>query len=254
MGHALSGVENYMIKGIYKSASGMLPRIKKQEVLANNISNASTPGYKKDRLFTKELTRAEKKQMPRQSDWVNPMANDLFIDFSQANFEKTGNDLDVAIDGPGFFTLQLDNGQQVLTRSGSFTVDENGYLSFPGGALVMGEGGPIQIGDGNVSIGQTGQVESNGSSVGRIVPVTVQDMQQLEKVGSSLFVVPQGVQLTPATGSSIQQGYVEAANVDIVKEMIEMIISFREFEANAKAVQAQDQSLDHLFRRVGGNG
>ncbi|MDF1543633.1 MAG: flagellar basal-body rod protein FlgF [bacterium] len=243
-----------MIKGLYSSASGMLPSVKRQEVLANNISNASTPGYKKDRLFTTELTRAEKKQLPTQSDWVNPMANDIFVDFEQANFDRTGNPLDMAIDGEGFFTLQLEDGQQVLTRSGSFTVDESGYLSFPGGALVMGEGGPIQVGDGKISVGQTGEIESDGLAVGRIVPVTVDDLQKLEKIGSSLYAVPEGVQLTSSRNFALQQGFVESANVDIVREMIDMIISFREFEANAKSIQAQDQSLDNLFRRVGGNG
>ena len=99
-----------MIKGIYTSASGMIPGIRKQEIIANNISNVSTPGFKKDMLFVKELSNAQKKAVTTRSDWENPMSNKVFTDYSQGTFEKTGNPLDLAIDGPGFFTLQLDDG------------------------------------------------------------------------------------------------------------------------------------------------
>ncbi len=243
-----------MIKGIYTSASGMLPKIKKQEVTANNLANASTPGFKKDRIFAKELTRIERKNAPVKTDWEQPMVNNVYTDFSQGIFEKTGNSLDFAIDGDGFFTLQLDDGSQVLTRSGSFVVNQDGMLSFPGGALLMGEGGALEVGNGKISLGQTGEIESNGLSVGKIVPVTVEDLSLLDKIGGSFYKVPEGTQLIPVETTSFQQGYVEASNVDIVAEMIEMIISFREYEANSKAIQAQDQSLSQLFNRVGGNG
>lgn len=242
-----------MIKGIYTSASGMLPGIKKQEITANNIANASTPGFKKDSLFVKELSSIEKKNVATRTDWENPMSNKVFTDFSQANFEKTGNPLDLAIDGKGFFTLQLDDGSTVLTRSGSFMVDESGMLSFPQGATVMGESGAINVGNGNVTVSQTGIVESDGIQVGRIVPVTIKDFNQLNKIGGSLYALPEGVEITPVQDFSIQQGFLESSNVDIVGEMIEMIVSFREYEANAKALQAQDKSLENLFQRVGGN-
>ncbi len=160
-----------MIKGIYSSASGMIPGVRKQEILANNISNASTPGFKKDMLFVKELTKAQKKAITTRTDWENPMSNKVFTDYSQGTFDKTGNPLDLAIDGEGFFTLQLDDGSTVLTRSGSFVVDNTGLLSFPEGAKVMGESGAINVGNGNVSVSQTGIVESDGTQVGRIVPV-----------------------------------------------------------------------------------
>ena len=240
-----------MIKGIFTSASGMLPRIKKQELTAHNIANVSTPGYKRDMLFTKELTRAEQRLVRTQSDWQKPMVNEVYTDYTSGIFDKTGNPLDLAIDGDGFFTLELADGTRVLTRAGSFTVNGEGFLAFPGGPLVIGEGGPIEVGDGKVTVSQSGEVDADGTVVGRIVPTTVDNIDRLTKIGSSLFTVPEGVEQIPVTTATIRQGYLEAANVDIVGEMIDMIVSFRTYEANAKALQTQDQSLEQLFNRVG---
>ncbi|UCD63424.1 MAG: flagellar hook-basal body protein [Candidatus Zixiibacteriota bacterium] len=243
-----------MIKGIFTSASGMIPRIKKQEISANNIANASTPGFKKDQIFTRELSKAEKRLQPRKSDWQQPMVDEVYTSYAPGVFDKTGNQLDLAIDGEGFFRLQLPDGSTALTRAGCFSVNEEGFVSFPGGALLVGEGGPLEVGNGKVAVAQNGTVEVDGSAAGRITPVTVADFEQLEKIGSSLFAVPEGTTLITVETSTIQQGFLEASNVDIVREMIDMIISFRNYEADAKAVQVQDQSLDHLFRRVGSNG
>ncbi len=243
-----------MIKGIYTSASGMVPRIKKQELTANNIANVSTPGFKKDTVFTHELSRAEAKMRPQKSDWQTPMVDDIYTNFAPGVFDKTGNPLDLAIDGEGFFTLELPDGSTALTRAGAFTVDSEGFLAFPGGALVLGEGGPLEVGNGQISISLNGNVEIDGDNVGTIAPVTVDNLDQLEKIGSAMFRVPEGVTLQPAANSTVQQGFLEAANVDVVREMIDMIISFRQYEADSKSIQVQDQSLDHLFNRVGPKG
>lgn len=242
-----------MIKGLYTSASGMIPHLRKQEASANNLANVGTAGYKKDGVFTQELSRAEQRHAAKRSDWEQPMVDDVFVDFSQGVFNKTGSSLDMAIDGEGFFQLQFEDGSTVLTRSGSFTVDGDGFLAFPGGALVMGEGGPITVGSGRVDVSADGEIQVDGSVVGRIIPQTVDDLSQLEKVGNAAFAVPDGVTLTPVEDAQIRQGYVEQSNVDIVREMIDMIISYRAYEANAKSVQTQDKSLDALFSRVGGN-
>jgi len=232
----------------------MLPRIKKQEITAHNLANVSTTGYKRDMLFVKELSRAEKKLVAKKSDWEKPMVNQVYTDFAPGIFDKTGNPLDLAIDGDGFFTLELPDGTRALTRAGSFTVNQEGMLAFPGGALLLGDGGPIEVGNGKVSVAPSGDVDIDGFVVGRIVPMTVSDLTQLQKVGSSLFIVPEGTELIPVDKATIRQGYLEASNVDVVREMVDMIISFRSYEANARAVQAQDQSLEHLFNRVGQRG
>ncbi len=243
-----------MIKGMYSSASGMIPRVKKQEMVANNVANAGTVGYKKDTMFVRELSKAEQKITPKKSDWQKPISEQKYVDYSTGTFDRTDNPLDLAIDGDGFFRLQAPDGSTVLTRSGTFQVNGEGFLSYPGGFLVQGESGPIQVGNGTVSVSQSGEVEVAGSIVARIVPQTVADMQKLEKIGDSMFAVPKGVELTRTPNTAIRQGYLETSNVDIVKEMVDMIIAYRTYEANAKALQTQDASLDSLFRRVAGNG
>ena len=240
-----------MIKGLFTSASGMVPHIKRQEVSANNIANAGTPGFKKDMVFTQEMSRAQNKLAPRRSDWETPMIDEVYTDYAHGHLDKTGNTLDLAIEGEGFFTLEAPDGTTVLTRSGSFNVDADGFLVFSDGFRVIGEGGAIEIGDGEVSVGQTGEVEVDGTIVGRIVPGTAPDIGQLQKLGDSLFAVPEGVELIPVEQYSIRQGFIETSNVDIVREMIDMMVSFRAYEANSKAVRSQDESLGHLFQRVG---
>jgi flagellar basal-body rod protein FlgF len=238
---------------MYSSASGMIPRVKKQEMVANNVANAGTVGYKKDMMFVRELSKAEQRITPKKSDWQKPLADQIEVDFTPGTFDKTDNPLDVAIDGDGFFRLQAPDGATMLTRSGTFMVNSDGYLSYPGGFVVMGESGPLQVGNGTVTISQTGEVDVDGSIVGKIVPQTVDDVEKLEKVGESMFAVPVGMELTRAQGSGLRQGYLETSNVDIVREMVDMIIAYRTYEANAKALQTQDSSLDNLFRRVAGN-
>ena len=242
-----------MLKGIHTSASGMIPQARKQEVIANNVANATTPGFKADRLFTKELTNAVAKQQPTRSPWETPMLDKTYVDFAPGTFDQTGNPLDLAIDGDGFFQLQDAEGNRFLSRSGHFTVDAEGFIAHPDGLRLIGEGGPIAAGDGQVAVDPDGTVQVDGLTVARIVPVQVPDLMQLEKVGSSLFAVSEGQELASSTNSEIRQGYLETANVDIVQEMVEMIVTYREYEANAKSMTTQDQTLDHLFRRVAGD-
>lgn len=241
-----------MIKGMYRSASGMLPRIEKQEAIANNVANAGATGFKRNIVFARELAQAETKMAPRKSDWEQTVANYITIDFSPGVFDKTDNPLDLAIEGDGFFMLQADDGTTVLTRSGSFVVDSSGFLAYPGGFRVLGDGGPIQVGNGPLAVAQTGEVEVDGVPIGRIVPQAPADLDSLQRLGGSLFAVPEGVELLPPLAATVRQGYLETSNVDVVNEMVDMIVAYRTYEANARALQVQDSTLDHLLGKVAG--
>ena len=241
-----------MIKGLYRSASGMLPHIDKQEAIAHNIANAGATGFKKDRVFAKELTEAESRVRPKKTDWEKTVASYIKVDHAPGVFDKTANPLDLAIEGDGFFTLQTSEGTTVLTRSGSFVVDNEGFLAFPGGYRLMGDGGTIQVGTGQLAVSQTGEVQVDGQSAGRITPKTVADVDRLVRLGGSLFGVPEGEPLLPPLSFTVQQGYLETSNVDVVQEMVDMIVAYRTYEANARALQTQDSSLDHLMNKVAG--
>jgi flagellar basal-body rod protein FlgG len=230
----------------------MIPHVRKQELSANNLANASASGFKKDSIFTRQLSQAEKKARAGQADWMQPMVDKVYTDYSPGVFDHTGNPLDLAIDGDGFFKLETLDGQTLLTRSGSFAVNAEGQVVFPGGARLVGEGGPIEVGGGTVSVSFSGEVEVNGMMMSRIVPVTVADLTKLQKIGGSTYVVPEGAELISIETATIRQGYLETSNVDIVSEMVNMISSYRSYEANAKSMQSQDESLGHLFNRVAG--
>ncbi|MCP4567855.1 MAG: flagellar basal-body rod protein FlgF [FCB group bacterium] len=241
-----------MLKGIYKAASGMVPQLKKQEITANNIANATTPGYKKDSVFLEELDRATKAQRPQKSDWQTPMIDQVYTDYSQGTFDRTGNTLDVAIEGNGFFVLESPEGDgRVYTRNGNFSIDTDGYLINSEGYRVLGDGGPIEVSGGTVSVSETGELQVNESSAGRLQVVEFAEKSVMSKVGSSGFAVPEEVQPEPSNDYSIRQGFLERANINVIKEMVGMIMTMRNFETNSKSLQMQDQSLDALLTQVG---
>ncbi|PKK84496.1 MAG: flagellar basal-body rod protein FlgF [candidate division Zixibacteria bacterium HGW-Zixibacteria-1] len=240
-----------MIKGLYRSASAMIPRIKQQDTIANNLANASSPGFKRDMVFTKELSRAQIKTIPRQTDWQTPMIDQVYTRFEQGSLDRTGNPLDLALEGTGFFVFQNADGENVLSRAGNLTVSTEGFLVDSEGKRLLSDGGPINVSGGEVSVSESGQVQVNGSDVANIQVVDVPDKTKLQKTGDGDFRVPDNQEIIQAVKYAVRQGYLEASNVNVVKEMVDMIISYRNFEADAKAIQAQDDSLEKLLNNVG---
>jgi len=240
-----------MIKGIYNSASAMIPRICQQEVIANNIANVSTPGFKKDSVFITELSKAQARNLPVKSDWERPMLDQVYTDYGQGALDQTGNQLDIAIDGPGFFVTQDSAGETALTRDGVFTRDNLGFLVTADGETVLSDSGPVQLPDGAVSVSDDGVVSVDGTEINRLRVATVDDPSQLEKIRPGKYQVPPGVSLTAAANFAVRQGYLESSNVDVVMQMVEMISSYRNYEADSKALQTQDESLGRLISEVG---
>jgi len=240
-----------MIKGLYKSASAMIPRIKEQEAIANNLANAATPGYKKDMIFTEELSRAKMRQVPQKSDWQTPMIDQVYTEYEQGGLDRTGNPLDIAIEGNGFFVFLNQEGDQILSRAGNLQVSPEGLLINSSGDLLIGDGGPINVGNGTVSITEAGQIEVDGDAVAQIQVADVPKRNELEKAGKTGFMIPQGIELGAAVDFTIRQGYLESSNVEVIKEMVEMIVSFRNYEADAQSIKAQDDTLEKLLNNVG---
>jgi flagellar basal-body rod protein FlgF len=240
-----------MIKGIYQSASAMIPRVRQQEVIANNLANASAPGFKRDQVFTKELTQAQTRQSNTKSDWQTPMIDQVYTDYDQGQFNKTDNPLDMALEGYGFFVVEGDDGSQLLTRAGNFLVSPEGFLINPEGHRVMSEAGPITVEGTSISISESGQVEVDGVESGSIRVVQVDDPAILEKAGYNEYMIPEGIELPVAVDFTIRQGYLESSNVDVIREMVDMIVSFRNYESDAQSLKSQDDSLEKLIRNVG---
>jgi flagellar basal-body rod protein FlgG len=263
-------------KGIYSALSGAVAQSTQLDTIANNIANVNTPGFKKDQqLFREYLTSYEKADpsinVPRvpaslesfydmqggDKSYVDAIGT--FTDFSQGGMKQTGNSLDVGIEGNAFFEVATAQGP-MLTRNGSFSLDGQGRLVTKNGNPVLREGAPgedpaarvIQLGNDPVSISPTGEVRSGDTLVARLSLVQPTDRDALQKVGSSLYGFKQNHNpgMTAAPEARLHQGFLEDSNVNIIKEMTNMIAANRTFETNQKAIQAYDSMNGKLVNEV----
>ena len=249
-----------VIYGLYLSATGVLSNSYRQDVIANNLANAETVGFKKDlALFQKRLTEAQYRGLSARNH-SNPLLEPLggghlpaptFVDQSQGDLEQTENPLDLGIHGEGFFAVRSKD-QTMLTRDGRFFVNPNGYLarSANGEEVLDSNFQPIVL-DRNrpVVIDREGTITQNGEPVARLGVFSVQDTKTLTKRGEGLFDAPEGRLLRPATGS-VQPGFVERSNVDPTEELASLMDTQRHLEANANMIRYQDQMLARLVNDV----
>lgn len=233
-----------MIKGIQTSATAMRQGILRQEITAANLANANTTGFKRDRLFVREMIEA-------QAADSNPLQTNpaRFTEFRSGAFEPTGNSLDFALQSGGFFVL-TDGDTEVFTRNGHFLRDAEGQMIDVQGRIVQGEGGPITLPPGLVTVSPNGEISVDGAVIDRFRVVSVEDPQVLRKVAGAAFTAD-GVAAVPVEVPAVRQGFLETSNVDTVREMVEMISTARHYEINAKLVTAQDESLRHAVNDLG---
>lgn len=250
----------------------------KLDTIANNLANANTTAFKRDeQLFKEYLTANEKPpevlQVPRVpasiESFYDMQGGDksyvdmagTYTDFSQGSIKATGGALDVAIEGNGFFEVNTPQGLR-LTRNGSFKIDGLGQLATKDGALVLRAAPPgtdpqgrvIRItGEAAVHINDQGEIYQGEDLLGRVSVVDVPQKDQLQKVGSSQYSFKPNAQpeVVLINNPSLRQGFLESSNVNIVKEMTDMIQATRVFESTQKAISAYDGMNDKLVNVVG---
>ncbi|MDQ5988365.1 MAG: Flagellar basal-body rod protein FlgG [Syntrophus sp. SKADARSKE-3] len=213
--------------------------------VANNIANATTPGFKTEHLhyFISQTPKPGSDLPPEHSP-------QLAIDHSQGAIQKTGNPLDVAIHGDGFFAVQA-KGNIVYTRKGDFTVTSDGKLVTTSGEEVLGDGGALVITGSKVRINDQGVVEVDGAEIGRLRVVTFDNKKALVRQGAGLFRDPGAAGLKTVEEPVILSGHLEVSNVQAVKEMIGMVDLQRSFETYQKIILTM-QDMDKLSTsRVG---
>ncbi|MDF2570311.1 MAG: flgG 2 [Sporomusa sp.] len=243
-----------MIRGVYTAASGMLAETTRTDTIANNLANGNTTGYKKDIAISKDFANI---LIQRINDGQNPatvgrlglgsIIDEIATIQTTGIMRPTGNTLDFAVDGKGFFAVETPAGVR-FTRNGSFSRNVQGELVTSEGYQVLGQNGAIRIPEGQVSVEKTGRVTVDGVDAGQLRLVEFADDRQLVKEGASLFRAPNNGR--PATGK-VEQGMLEQSNVNIVSEMVNLISGYRAYEVNAKTVQAHDQLLDKAVNEVG---
>ncbi len=263
-----------MQQGMRISASGAMVSLYRTDVAAANLANVNTVGFKPD------SAGAQSRVVVREEDNLPLLPSDRVLEqlgagvlagprrtsFEQGPLQQTGNDLDVAIEGDGFFMVGVaseDGGETMLTRDGRFTRDDRGQLvQAASGLPVLGPGGsPIALPiEGTVTIDAHGfMYDEAGGLLGQLGVVSVADRSQLHKQGEGLYAAPPGV-LDSAiaqplvTGVQVHQGMVEGSAVDPIKAMMEVTNAGKSVAANSRMIGYHDQLLDqaiNTFARVG---
>lgn len=246
-----------MIRGLYASATGMLTLMNKQDVIANNLANSNTTGYKRDYMtiasFPEALVYASEGQTGSSHTQapiglLGPgvgIGGTGFIN-SDGSLRQTGGSFDLALSGDGFFAIKTPAGE-MYTRNGNFGLDGLGRLVNQDGYLVLGEGGPIKIEGDDVAIDDLGSVQVDGAYVDTL-KIRKFNEDGLQKAGSNTFKASSQGETADIV---VKQGYLEASNVDVVSEMVEMITTVRSFEANQRILKSQDEMLGRAVNDVG---
>lgn len=205
---------------------------RKQEVVANNLANVSTDGFKAQRVFARLL------------DGILPVA-ETSSDLSTGSLKQTGNALDVALNGPGFLVVSTPAGDR-YTRGGSLRLDEKHHLVDAEGRTLLGEKGPMTMGTGPVEIDATGQVKQSGQVVDRLKIETAPKGTELSREGEALWVPPATREVMKPDARAVKQGYLEESNVNSMGSLIDMVSIQRAYASVQKAII----ELDHTNETV----
>ncbi len=265
-----------MVKGLYTAYTGMVNEQKRMDVMTNNLANSATTGYKKealvaqsfdDRLAIKIKDTSSLGNRPESIGYVTlgTKVGETYTNWDQGAFQITDKLSDIAIAGKGFFAIQYTNkaGETSIkyTRDGAFTFDTDGYLRTSNGDYVLNADGALSSQSGEdyyvqidpaleYAIASDGTITQNGEEVDTIGLVDVEDYDYINKYGENLYDLIDGGTIVESEGY-MEQGMLEASNVNVVDEMVSMIQIARAYEAGQKMIQAEDSTLDKTVNQVG---
>jgi flagellar basal-body rod protein FlgF len=216
------------LNGMDSAASALRYWERKQEVVANNLANVSTDGYKAQRVFARLL------------DGIRPAAV-TSSDLSTGALRQTGNAMDVAVDGPGFFVVNTPNGER-YTRGGSLRIDEKHQLVDSEGRPLLGvkKNGPLTLQDGPVEISKTGEVTQNGHVVDTLRMESAPKDVELQREGEGMWIPPETRQPLAPTDRHVKQGYMEDSNVNSMSALVDMVSVQRAYASVQKTIVEMD--------------
>jgi flagellar basal-body rod protein FlgG len=278
-----------MVRGWYTAVSGMRAQQWRLDAVANNLANVNTDGYKREQAAFKAFPELLLRRMKDDGEYLHPFGsadvapiigrlgtgvelNELYVDFEQGSLKETESDFDVAMDGKGFFVVETPWGER-YTRNGSFQLGKEGYLETKEGYPVLGENGRLRVHANNFQIDKDGRIWINAEyadddpniMVSRenntwaetalldILKIVEFDIDRyLKKQGSSLYYDTETsgpAIVMEESRPKILQGFIETANVEPVREMVQMIEVNRAYEANQKVIQTHDSMLGVLINQ-----
>jgi len=253
--------ETTMVRGQYIAGTGMLLQRRLMETITNNISNADTVGYKKEHLVSHSfdevlVRRINDPHVLAQTPRVGPLnlgtqIDQLYINFAEGSLDGTERNTDLALVGDAFFVVGTPAGER-YTRSGAFYIDELGYLVDGEGNYLLGENGPIYAGGLNFSVDASGGVRISGEDEisDRIRVVSFDDNNVLRKQGNNLYFSMAAPQTEPNEYRMVQ-GFLETSNVDIGREMVDMLSIFRTYETNQRMLTMIDETVGKAVTEIG---
>lgn len=242
-----------MDNAIYVGVSRQMVLRREMDIIANNIANLDTTGFKVESLMQKTDPAEPARTLggPRPVKFV--AADTVARDFGQGALNKTGSPLDMAIEGEGFFQIQTPNGPR-FTRDGRFTTDPAGRLVTQNGLTVLDDGGgeiTIDPEKGQVAIGADGAMSQGNERVGKVGMFSFANQGALEKAGDNTFRNSSNLQPQPAAKAKLRQGFLETSNVKPVLEITRMVEVSRAYESTAKMIDAEADLSRRSVERLG---
>ncbi len=256
-----------MYTGLYTAVAGSITQEKRLDVLTNNLANATTIGFKAEKSHfhgTFVQTVVGKVQVsertPPVMTAIDPLKNrhipyhpqiTTYTDFSQGDIRETGNPLDIALEGSGFFVVEGANEETFYTRQGTFAINSEGLLVTQNGLLVQGESGPIKVQGSQVRIDKTGGVSIEGTVVDRLKLVDFSQPYPLAKMGDALFhTVGPDPQTEEPSNLAVHQGAVELSNSSLIQLLGKVIQTSRAYEAYQRMIRTFDDTAERAVNDI----
>jgi flagellar basal-body rod protein FlgG len=237
-----------MLEGLRTAAAGMAAQQQKLDAVANDLANTNTTGYKQVRVgFTDLLySQAGRPSANGVELGTGAKAVDVGRNFEQGGLQQTGRQLDVAIQGDGFFKVKMSDGRTVLTRDGNLHTDNQGHLVNNTGLVQPGITIPKGVNESQITIAPDGTVTAAGAKVGTIQLFKVANPQGLQSVGANGFLATaaSGAAGAAPRATTLQQGALEGSNTDTSEAMVDMINAQRTYQLTSKAIQTADQMME----------
>lgn len=247
-----------MFKGFYNLTSGMLTQQRNLNVVGNNLVNISTAGFKEERytastfddVLMSRVGNKLKDYVPVGRESYIRATSEIYTNYDQGIPEPTNIPLDFAIEGPGFFAFQGLDGQTYYTRAGSFSLDEEGYLCFPGQGRILDPGGlTIRLGTDKIESDNSGRIYTEtGGYLGQVGVFDFEDYAQLEHNDQGMFT---GEGAQAVDNPLVHWKYLERSNVDMVRQMTEMMTCQRSLQSAAQVTKMYDDVMNKAANDVG---
>lgn len=244
-----------MNSGMYAALSGNIAAQKRLEVITNNLANINTSGFKRDRMVFESVLGAVKNPSAAVETMTGAPVHSVIsfaTDYSTGPVKQSGNTLDLALNGDGFFVINTPEGK-AYTRQGNFHIDNNNMLVNASGYEVLGSGGsPISIKGSKVSVDEKGAISVDGNQIATLSIVDFPQPYALTKTGSVLFTTTgTETEEIAVKNTFVRQGYIEDSNVNPMVEMAQLIETNRYYESCVKAVQSYDSMASKAANELG---